>query len=554
MILIESRMDNTPVPDEVQARRSAKSCPFKPRYYSDSPVVLAIARGLADEVSALGVRQKTSKTYCRMVRFFGSLVVNFYVASVIAPSSLLGVRLRKDAYDGEFNPKTVSDGMRGLEALGYVETRVKGYWDARRQTGVTTRFEATSKLAQVLSTLCLSVVQIKERRRLVELRLSKRDRRALNKPYRSALGINKRRKKLGTKPMQVPKPEAPKTLPWPAKHRVLQARRVANLRRINTALRHQFQGIHVSDETLHSAQSEYEKPINLFASDMHRVFTTDVLKGGRFVGAWWHTLSTKEKNGELRKHIYMSAPGKAPGPTVELDYEALHFRMLYAINRVPCKTDPYLIYDDAAKSSALRKIVKSVTLVMINANSRDSALKSIRKNINQKLFREFWAKTHPGQPWPVFETDKKEDGKLALMYPGCSGLNDLLRDIEKRHPHIADYFYTGEGRRLMFDDSELAEGIMLRMIVEHGVAPLPMHDSFIVRYDYAAVLEQTMKEQFVAKFGVICPIERKPVAKGVSIVDDSTLYSRMHQLWITNNPSSCKLSLIESAEMLSVAA
>lgn len=548
-------MDSTPVPDEVQARRLVRSCPFKPRYYSDSTQVLAIVRGLADEVSALGVRQRQTpfKAYCRRVRFFGSLVVNFYVTSVIAPSSLLAVRLRKDAYR-EFSVNTVSDGMKGLEALGYVKIRVKGYWDAHRQTGVTTRFEATSKLAKVLSTLCLSVVQIKERPRLVELRLSKRDRQALTKPYRSALGINKRRKKLGTKPMQVPKPEAPKTLPWPAKHRVLQARRVANLRRINTAIRHQFQGIHVSDEALYRAQSEYEKPINPFADALHRVFTTDVHKGGRFVGAWWQTLSTKEKHGELRKHIYMSAPDQAPGPTVELDYEALHFRMLYAINRAPCKTDPYLIYADAAKSTALRKLVKSITLTMVNATSRDSALKSIRNKINQELFPEFWAETHPGQPWPVFETGKKEDGKLALMYPGCPGLDDLLRDIEKRHPRIADFFYSGEGRRLMFNDSELAEGVMLRMIVEHKVAPLPVHDSFIVRYDYAAVLKQTMQEQFVAKFGVICPIERKPGAKNVSIVDDSSLYSRMHKLWIANNPSSCKLSLIDSAEMLSVAA
>jgi hypothetical protein len=513
-----------------------RSAQFKPRYYSTSPAVTALARGLADEVSGRGVRQMTSKTYCRMVRFFVSLVVNFYVLQVTDPGRLLGVRLRKDSYqDADFNPKTVSDGMMGLEALGYVETRILGYWNAKSRTGTTTRFASTDKLVGVLSALCLSVVQIKERKRLVELRLSKRDRRALNKPYRAALGLNKRRNRQGKQLVAVPRPKAPKTLPWPAKFRGVKDRRVANLRRINTALRNQFQGIHVSDKSLHDALRAYEKPVNPFASAMHRVFTSDPHKGGRFVGAWWHTLSTKEENGELRKHIYMSAPGQAPGPTVELDYEAMHLRMILAINRLPCKSDPYLIYDDPLKSKALRKVVKNIILIIVNAADKSAATKSIRKKINTEWFPKFWRKTHPNTPWPLFEKGLSEDGKLALMYPGCSGLNDLLHDIETRHARVADYFYTGEGRRLMFEDSELAEGIMLRMIVEHGVVPLCMHDSYIIHHDYADALEQTMREQFVAKFGVTCPIERKSPATDTHVVDDSSLYSRLHALWKTNH-------------------
>ena len=81
-----------------------------------------------------------------------------------------------------------------------------------------------------------------------------------------------------------------------------------------------------------------------------------------------------------------------------------------------------------------------------------------------------------------------------------------MRDIEARHQPIRQYFYTDVGKQLMYEDSMIAERVMLRMLKAGSVA-LPIHDSFLVRKGYQWDLERYMQEEFHAATGAIAPVK-----------------------------------------------
>jgi hypothetical protein len=485
-------------------RSRLRSAPFDDRYCSPEPEVYYVAEGLAGKVeirSGLYSRRLQGKSRLKLIDGMECLVVNFMRLHFTDPGRCLAVPLGKDDYHGtSLTYRTVNEALKGLEICGYVQ-RFKGFYDKKTKSGEVTRFQATPKLVERFDFYSLdpTMIRLRERQPLVELRPSKQMRRELLKVGRPC----------------------PKRLPWPKEHRREKAGMEVNLRKINAALAQQFTAIHIEDTALADALSKQKRPVNLFQRALHRVFTTDPRKGGRFVGAWWFTVPN-----ELRKHIRMSAPGKPPAHTVELDYEALHFRMMYAAERVPCVVDPYSIYADPTKCQATRKAVKLVSLMMINASSNASAKKAAERKISKK-FRKWWSpERHGPQPRKVCE-------KLALMWPGCPPLETLMLDIANWHAPIAKHFCTGAGRWLMFKDSQIAERIMLRMIDQLGVAPLAVHDSFIVRYDYEDALREVMHEEFTAIMGAPIRISKKPPVAQPTLPDERGfyLYSRMLDAW-----------------------
>ena len=56
---------------------------------------------------------------------------------------------------------------------------------------------------------------------------------------------------------------------------------------------------------------------------------------------------------------------------------------------------------------------------------------------------------------------------------------ELSQRILQEHHAIADAFYTGQGLRLQYIDSPLAERVML-YFTSKDVPVLPVHDSFII--------------------------------------------------------------------------
>ena len=96
----------------------------------------------------------------------------------------------------------------------------------------------------------------------------------------------------------------------------------------------------------------------------HRVFTDNLKLGGRYYGPMWQMLSE-----ELRKYLFIDGY-----PVVELDYSGLHLRMLYHLEGMDYKGDPY-----GFGSRQERPYLKLVSLVMINKKTRQGLLRAMKK-------------------------------------------------------------------------------------------------------------------------------------------------------------------------------
>jgi hypothetical protein len=474
-----------------------RSARFDDRYMSSAGEVRLLAGDLAAAIvvsSGLYKRHLADPHHRNLLEVLGCVIVNFLRLRFTDPGRCLTVPLSRGKSK---NVRVLAKALAGLEILGYVH-RFPHRWHPKKALSRVTAFEPMPKLLADFAAYPLdpTMVQLRERSPLVEIRPSKQMRDEAAKAGK----------------------ELPRTLPWPAKHRGVKTLRIKKLRKINSALRAQFQAVYLPDQALAEALAKQGKPVDLFSRELHRVFTIDPYLNGRFAGAWWLTLPSK-----LRRHIRMNAPGKEPGRTVELDFQGFHFVMLYAAAGVPCIGDPYSIYDDPAKAALVRPVAKLVALMMINASSRQNAMRAATRRITKK-FRKAAASA------PEFTVDEM----ISELWPGCPGLDTVIRDIETKHTCIKGHFYSGAGRRLMFEDSELAEQIMLRMLIEHGVVPLCVHDSFIVRYDYSAALSEVMTQVFVSRFGVATPISQKASVKAPVIGTEGaySLYDRM--LGLTN--------------------
>ena len=170
-------------------------------------------------------------------------------------------------------------------------------------------------------------------------------------------------------------------------------------------------------------------------------------------GGWWQNIPK-----EFRTKLLIN--GKR---TVEFDYSGLHPALLYAKVKAGIPDDPYEIGLDPKH----RKHVKKAFNAMLNA---DNDLRNPPQGLPVKDM---------GLPW-----------------------KELKRRIKDKHSEISDYFGTGEGLRLQYIDSCIAEELMLRFIEEKsGTALLPVHDSFIVHHGYAEELKDMMLEIFERDFG-----------------------------------------------------
>jgi hypothetical protein len=183
---------------------------------------------------------------------------------------------------------------------------------------------------------------------------------------------------------------------------------------------------------------------------MHRVFNRSSFDlGGRSYGPYWQNIPKAE-----RKLITIGGM-----ETVEHDYTALHIRLLYQEAGKPLLGDPYELADWP------RKQVKIAMLIAINAPTETAAVKAIALHVFGSLYRADQAKARA-----------------------------LLRDVKAKHTDIAHAFGSDAGARLMRKDSDITEQIMLDMI-QQGVVPLSIHDSYIVPADQGGRLEEAMERE-----------------------------------------------------------
>jgi hypothetical protein len=244
-----------------------------------------------------------------------------------------------------------------------------------------------------------------------------------------------------------------------------------NLQTINAALAEHWYDLRLSDVELRTAgirlaDREVDDPEIMLASgesvdltqrSLYRVFNNKRWDhGGRFYGGWWQMVPSR-----IRQHIIID--GERTG---EVDYSGLHPAMLLAKLGRAIPDDMYERCYKGRTTPERRKIVKRTLLTLINAT--DSKLVKTPKEYSQDI---------TGMSWTAFKA------RVMTCYP-----------------EFEDYFDTGVGIELQYEDSCMAEAIMLRFAAQ-GEVCLPVHDSFVVLSKNVSVLENIMLEVFEERFG-----------------------------------------------------
>ena len=327
----------------------------------------------------------------------------------------------------------------GLVRLGYIREMKKGFFDG--SGGFLTRYRATEKLRRMFADVDVRILPVLMAPSVPdEVIQVKRIEKERDKKTGKL-----RRKSIFVDYLDV--------------HKTHQMRR--NVDKINKNIQKVWIDIEQDDDDWSELRYRLKQesdadtpPHNLANRTLYRVFSdTSFERGGRFYGGWWQNIPK-----EFRTKLLIN--GKR---TVEFDYSGLHPALLYARVRAAIPDDPYEIGLD----SKHRKQVKKAFNAMLNA---DHDLRSPPKKLPIKEM---------GLPW-----------------------KDLKQRIKDKHSAISDYFGTGEGLKLQYMDSCIAEELMLRFIEEKsGTALLPIHDSFIVHHGYAHELRNMMLEIFERDFG-----------------------------------------------------
>ena len=192
-----------------------------------------------------------------------------------------------------------------------------------------------------------------------------------------------------------------------------------------------------------------------YAGFLVRIFNVNFSQGGRFyaMGGGWQNI-----NAASRKQIILNNE-----PVVEIDYTAIHPSILYAQAGLPVPSDCYDL------TGWPRTLAKMALIIVLNASSKPKAQKALaqenlmRHSANEKGF-----------------TPYEESGLL-------------IEHLKTRHDGISQAFHTGAGLRLMFTDSQIADGVMY-LLRRKGVVVLPVHDSFLAPYSARFALKDAMQE------------------------------------------------------------
>jgi hypothetical protein len=162
---------------------------------------------------------------------------------------------------------------------------------------------------------------------------------------------------------------------------------------------------------------------------------------------------------DLRKHIRINGE-----PTIELDFSAMHPRMLYHLEGEDYPGNPY----EACDGKYMKGTYKAAFLVGINAKNKKEAMNAThQKMIDKKL------------PWPHKEK--------PLCY--------IMDKIYEVHETIAHKMCSEAGTRLMRLDSDIMNNILMSLM-EKGICGLSVHDSVIVAERHQDTLYQVMMEEY----------------------------------------------------------
>jgi len=199
--------------------------------------------------------------------------------------------------------------------------------------------------------------------------------------------------------------------------------------------------------------------------------------GGRLYGGWWINCQK-----ELRPKITIN--GK---PSVELDFSGCLIRMLYHLDKIDYRDDPYWLAPLVACEDAhglgkdhFREPVKRMMQALING--REGKQNERIRMPNNQTFRPYFSRI-----------------EVAEM-------------LKAKHALIADKFFSEAGIKLQRYESDIALGIITNLKAK-GIPCLPIHDSFIVDAEREGELIEEMMMVYKSKIDYN-PIIKRYKSKG----------------------------------------
>jgi hypothetical protein len=209
-------------------------------------------------------------------------------------------------------------------------------------------------------------------------------------------------------------------------------------------------------------------------SHLHAVFTRGSWQscGRMYTGSNGYQSLTKRERGTIEIN------GES---TVELDYAALHVRMIYDLMGIDCPNDPYaLIHPDAARGAdeTMRDYVKTLIQTLLNSESEKVALQGIRFEANKK---------------------HKEYRRAIVERRGLTH-EQMLQRTYRAHHMLRKWFCIQPCHRLQFLDSTIARDVVYHF-TSQGIPCLPVHDSFIVQARFEEELRDAMSNCYYLHLG-----------------------------------------------------
>lgn len=210
---------------------------------------------------------------------------------------------------------------------------------------------------------------------------------------------------------------------------------------------------------------------------LRRIFNnSDWKQGGRFYGAGWQIVPSKQRPGILING----------SPTVELDYIGFLIRAIYHSKGMEFTDDPYeiptirkAVEEKGDQWLKVRPAVKRATHVLINARP-ETRVNSVR----------------------------------GIFLPAYLSKPAVFAAIEERHVLIHDKFRSGEGLYLMNREAAICQAV-LTAGVKAGIPVLPIHDAFIAEARHKEWLEAQMDGAYRKEFRGFKPeISDKSLSEG----------------------------------------
>ena len=213
----------------------------------------------------------------------------------------------------------------------------------------------------------------------------------------------------------------------------------------------------------------------------YRVFHPGMMHGRIYTGKYGHQSLSKLERSTIKFDGEESC---------ELDYSALHIRMLYHLNGKDYQGDPYELWNETTPE--LRKIAKQTINAMINAKTNVAAVAACNQAMN-----------------PRTETGNFKSGKglqrATQLYRAIRKTNKSFKEVAelalKTHPIIEKNEGNSEytiGEHLMTLDGKIAQKILYGF-AKKGIPCLGVHDSFIVPKHAEAELKEKMMSAYEEK-------------------------------------------------------